>query len=86
MPDPPISDWIMALEIVKITKIQLVNTIDPPFLMVVVLSNNGKFVYFYQQICLQAQGKGDSLSSFDGFFDLPQQTLIREDCAQLVGK
>jgi len=25
--------WIMALEIVKITKIQLVNTIDPPFLI-----------------------------------------------------
>ncbi|XP_052805288.1 TBC1 domain family member 23-like isoform X2 [Mya arenaria] len=38
------------------------------------------------QICLQVQDKGDSLSSFDGFFDLPEQSTIREDCAQLVDK
>ncbi|WAR04936.1 TBC23-like protein [Mya arenaria] len=30
--------------------------------------------------------QGDSLSSFDGFFDLPEQSTIREDCAQLVDK
>ena len=30
-PDPPMQDWNMALEIVKIAIIQLVNTIEPPF-------------------------------------------------------
>ncbi|XP_052258806.1 TBC1 domain family member 23-like isoform X2 [Dreissena polymorpha] len=38
------------------------------------------------QICLQVQGKGNSLAAFDGFFDLKEQSLIREDCAQLVDK
>ena len=32
-PDTPMHDWIMALEIVKIAIIQLVNTIDLPFLI-----------------------------------------------------
>ena len=31
------------------------------------------------------KGKGDALASFDGFFDLPEQGVIREDCKQLVG-
>ncbi|KAL4229019.1 hypothetical protein ACF0H5_012057 [Mactra antiquata] len=38
------------------------------------------------QICLQVQGKGDDLSTFDGFFDLPEQSLIREDSSKLVDK
>ena len=33
LPEPLMNDWIIALEIVKITKIQLVNTIYPPFLI-----------------------------------------------------
>ena len=32
-PDPPMQDWIMALEIVKIAIMQLVNTIDLQFLI-----------------------------------------------------
>ncbi|XP_045207764.1 TBC1 domain family member 23-like [Mercenaria mercenaria] len=38
------------------------------------------------QICLQVQGKGDALSSFDGFFDLPEQAQLRDDCTQLVDR
>lgn len=46
---------------------------------------NNLTLVFFLQICLQVQGKGDTLSSFDGFFDLPEQAQIREDCTQLVG-
>jgi hypothetical protein len=38
------------------------------------------------QICLQVQGKGDALASFDGFFDLKEQAQLRDDCTQLVGR
>ena len=42
-------------------------------------------VILFLKICLQVQGKGDVLSSFDGFFDLKEQALLRDDCTQLVG-
>ena len=50
-----------------------------------VLSCRGSHAVFSLQICLQVKGKGDALASFDGFFDLPEQSIIREDCKQLVG-
>ncbi|KAL3885206.1 hypothetical protein ACJMK2_025294 [Sinanodonta woodiana] len=38
------------------------------------------------QVCLNVKGKGDILSSFDGVFDLKEQSIIREDCHNLVDK
>uniref|UniRef100_A0A8B9K7U5 TBC1 domain family member 23 n=1 Tax=Astyanax mexicanus TaxID=7994 RepID=A0A8B9K7U5_ASTMX len=36
------------------------------------------------QIALNVAGKGDSLSSWDGALDLPEQTLIHNRCQQLI--
>ncbi|XP_054829511.1 TBC1 domain family member 23 isoform X2 [Eublepharis macularius] len=36
------------------------------------------------KIALNVVGKGDSLSSWDGSLDLPEQTLIQKDCQDLV--
>lgn len=38
------------------------------------------------QIALNVAGKGDSLSSWDGMLDLPEQTLIHNRCQQLIGE
>ncbi|ESP04792.1 hypothetical protein LOTGIDRAFT_229906 [Lottia gigantea] len=38
------------------------------------------------QICLNVEGKADSISSFDGFFDMAEQSLLRSDCTALVDK
>jgi hypothetical protein len=37
------------------------------------------------QICLGVQGK-NVLSSFDGLYDMAEQSALREDCAALVGQ
>ncbi|XP_023996650.1 TBC1 domain family member 23, partial [Salvelinus sp. IW2-2015] len=36
------------------------------------------------KIALNVAGKGDSLSSWDGVLDLPEQTLIHTRCQQLI--
>ncbi|XP_053242146.1 TBC1 domain family member 23 isoform X1 [Podarcis raffonei] len=36
------------------------------------------------KIALNVAGKGDSLASWDGCLDLPEQTLIHKDCQELV--
>ncbi|XP_066476368.1 TBC1 domain family member 23 [Tiliqua scincoides] len=36
------------------------------------------------KIALNVVGKGDSLASWDGCLDLPEQTLIHKDCQELV--
>ncbi|XP_048855225.1 TBC1 domain family member 23 isoform X1 [Brienomyrus brachyistius] len=38
------------------------------------------------KIALNVAGKGDSLSSWDGSLDLPEQTLIHNRCLQLIDK
>ncbi|XP_071174682.1 TBC1 domain family member 23-like [Mytilus edulis] len=38
------------------------------------------------QICLGVHGKGDSLATFDGLFDLKEQEQIRQDCKSLIDK
>jgi hypothetical protein len=38
------------------------------------------------QICLQVQEKGNQLVLFNEIFDLPEQTILREDCQQFVGR
>ncbi|XP_041372559.1 TBC1 domain family member 23-like [Gigantopelta aegis] len=38
------------------------------------------------QICLNVHGKGDALSSFNGLYDMDEQTQLREDCSALVDK
>jgi len=38
------------------------------------------------QVCLNVAGKADQLNTFDGLYDLPEQSLIREDCQALVDK
>lgn len=38
------------------------------------------------QICLDIQDKGDQLVYFNEIFDLPNQNLLREDCASFVAK
>lgn len=42
--------------------------------------------YCYSQICLNVQGKGDGMANFDGLYDMPEQTELREDCRSVVGK
>ena len=37
-------------------------------------------------ICLAVDGKSDTMNSFDQLYDLPEQSLIRQDCQALVGK
>ncbi|XP_029434398.1 TBC1 domain family member 23 isoform X2 [Rhinatrema bivittatum] len=37
------------------------------------------------KIALNVAGKGDSLASWDGCLDLPEQTTIHEDCQKLIG-
>ncbi|XP_078513868.1 TBC1 domain family member 23 isoform X1 [Lissotriton helveticus] len=36
------------------------------------------------KIALNVSGKGDSLASWDGFLDLPEQAVIHEDCQKLL--
>ncbi|XP_048350422.1 TBC1 domain family member 23 isoform X2 [Sphaerodactylus townsendi] len=38
------------------------------------------------KIALNVVGKGDSLASWDGCLDLPEQTLIHKNCQELVGQ
>ncbi|CAH1795914.1 unnamed protein product [Owenia fusiformis] len=38
------------------------------------------------QICLGVVGKGDSLSEFDGLYDMSEQGQVREDCQSLVDR
>ncbi|KAK6173494.1 hypothetical protein SNE40_016935 [Patella caerulea] len=38
------------------------------------------------QICLNVEGKGDAMSSFDGFYDMEEQSVLRDDCSTLVDK
>ncbi|XP_019642823.1 PREDICTED: TBC1 domain family member 23-like isoform X2 [Branchiostoma belcheri] len=38
------------------------------------------------KICLNVAGKGDSMESWDGVFDLPQQEVLRQDCLSLLEK
>ncbi|XP_064618289.1 TBC1 domain family member 23-like [Liolophura sinensis] len=38
------------------------------------------------QICLNVQGKSNSLAAFDELFDMDNQEVLREDCAALVDK
>lgn len=42
--------------------------------------------FFFCQIALNVSGKGDSLSSWDGVLDLPEQTLIHNRSQQLIGE
>lgn len=44
------------------------------------------FFFFFCQIALNVSGKGDSLSSWDGVLDLPEQTLIHNRSQQLIGE
>ncbi|CAG2194518.1 TBC1D23 [Mytilus edulis] len=44
--------------------------------------NSGKA----KRICLGVHGKGDSLATFDGLFDLKEQEQIRQDCKSLIDK
>ncbi|XP_029647617.1 TBC1 domain family member 23 isoform X2 [Octopus sinensis] len=38
------------------------------------------------QICLNIQGRGDAMATFDGLYDMDEQTQLREDCTALVDK
>lgn len=38
------------------------------------------------QIALNVAGKGDSLASWDGILDLPEQNAIHKDCLEFIGK
>lgn len=38
------------------------------------------------QIALNVAGKGDSLASWDGILDLPEQNTIHKDCVEFIGK
>lgn len=38
------------------------------------------------QIALNIAGKGDSLASWDGILDLPEQNCIHKDCLEFIGK
>ncbi|XP_077985076.1 TBC1 domain family member 23-like [Glandiceps talaboti] len=38
------------------------------------------------KICLNVAGKGDSLASFDGIFDMLEQDTLRHDCRDFVDK
>ena len=40
----------------------------------------------FEQVCLNVVGKVDQFSSFDELYDLPEQSLLRDDCCNLVGK
>lgn len=37
------------------------------------------------QICINIASKGNPFSSFDELYDLPEQSLLREDCKAVVG-
>lgn len=37
------------------------------------------------QICLNVADKGDAFGSFDELYDLPEQSMLREDCQSVVG-
>jgi len=37
------------------------------------------------QICLNVADKGDAFGSFDELYDLPEQSLLRDDCQTVVG-
>lgn len=52
------------------------------------MRNNMKRVAFLSlfQIALNVAGKGDSLASWDGILDLPEQNTIHKDCLEFVGK
>lgn len=43
-------------------------------------------VTFFWQIALNVSGKGDSLFSWDGVLDLPEQSLIHSRSQQLIGE
>ena len=45
-----------------------------------------KDVFVLFQICLNVNGKGDALTAFDELYDMPEQSILREDCQALVGK
>uniref|UniRef100_A0A5F9CWE9 TBC1 domain family member 7 n=1 Tax=Oryctolagus cuniculus TaxID=9986 RepID=A0A5F9CWE9_RABIT len=38
------------------------------------------------KIALNVAGKGDSLASWDGILDLPEQNTIHKDCLEFIGK
>ncbi|XP_076974715.1 TBC1 domain family member 23 isoform X3 [Tamandua tetradactyla] len=38
------------------------------------------------KIALNVSGKGDSLASWDGILDLPEQNAIHKDCQELIGQ
>lgn len=38
------------------------------------------------QICLNIQGRGDAMATFDGLYDMAEQAQLREDCTVLVDK
>ncbi|KAL5020397.1 hypothetical protein ScPMuIL_003289 [Solemya velum] len=38
------------------------------------------------KICLNVQGKGDGMANFDGLYDMPEQTELREDCRSVVDR
>lgn len=42
--------------------------------------------FFFFQIALNVAGKGDSLASWDGILDLPEQNTIHKDCLEFIGK
>lgn len=44
------------------------------------------FAFPVFQIALNVAGKGDSLSSWDGALDLPEQTLIHNRSQLLIGE
>lgn len=47
----------------------------------------GKYlVILLFQICLDVRDKGNQLDHFNEIFDLPNQTVLREDCASFVSK
>ena len=39
----------------------------------------------FAQICLNVADKGDPFGSFDELYDLPEQSILREDCQTVVG-
>ena len=42
--------------------------------------------FSFFQIALNVAGKGDSLASWDGILDLPEQDTIHKDCLEFIGK
>lgn len=52
------------------------------------MRNNMKWFSFLSlfQIALNILGKGDSLASWDGILDLPEQNTIHKDCLEFIGK